>query len=504
MAAAWTRGELRPVIHATFPLRDAALRTPRSSAGEHVGKIVLTVVTVGLSSSAPAAGSQALQRPSSCSARSMRVHATARPRDAGSERRTGDSRRQRGRPEVRQARDEGRGQRERQSASAPGPSRPDAPATAPCQRRCRRLRRTPSATSTAYGRHAVLRDAPQQGRRGERQRERLPQHEDDRQHAPHVTPRTTRARRADRRAAASASGSWRRVATWAKRRSTSRNAGSASAASAAAVPKAAAEAGRGRSTSRSIVEPAPMPVSNAARIAPNAAPRRLRRHPASPRPRTRDTPCRTRARRSRPRPMRPARVDDSASAATPIAMTARLGRKIAPVADPIAEAARERPRHQRDQRQRRQVDRLRPDAERVGVHRAEAADRTVAVRVEEERRGQRDDAPLDAAAVRVRLRMPRCRSSTIDHAIAAIIRLSTVVTAQSQAHPCAYTQKPDRRRDRGGEHAGEAPVGDAFAASRRRAGRRSGTRPTRRAATTRRCRGPARAPAAGGSSAMNA
>jgi putative PIG3 family NAD(P)H quinone oxidoreductase len=37
------RGELRPVIHATFPLRDAALAHAALEAGDHVGKIILTV-----------------------------------------------------------------------------------------------------------------------------------------------------------------------------------------------------------------------------------------------------------------------------------------------------------------------------------------------------------------------------------------------------------------------------------------------------------------------------
>jgi putative PIG3 family NAD(P)H quinone oxidoreductase len=37
------RGELRPVIHATFPLRDAALAHAALEAGGHVGKIILTV-----------------------------------------------------------------------------------------------------------------------------------------------------------------------------------------------------------------------------------------------------------------------------------------------------------------------------------------------------------------------------------------------------------------------------------------------------------------------------
>ncbi len=36
-------GELRPVIHATFPLRDAALAHAALEAGNHVGKIILTV-----------------------------------------------------------------------------------------------------------------------------------------------------------------------------------------------------------------------------------------------------------------------------------------------------------------------------------------------------------------------------------------------------------------------------------------------------------------------------
>jgi len=35
--------ELRPVIHATFPLRDAALAHAALEAGDHVGKIILTV-----------------------------------------------------------------------------------------------------------------------------------------------------------------------------------------------------------------------------------------------------------------------------------------------------------------------------------------------------------------------------------------------------------------------------------------------------------------------------
>jgi putative PIG3 family NAD(P)H quinone oxidoreductase len=37
------RGELRPVIHATFPLRDASLAHAALEAGDHVGKIILTV-----------------------------------------------------------------------------------------------------------------------------------------------------------------------------------------------------------------------------------------------------------------------------------------------------------------------------------------------------------------------------------------------------------------------------------------------------------------------------
>jgi putative PIG3 family NAD(P)H quinone oxidoreductase len=37
------RGEVRPVIHATFPLEDAALAHAALEAGDHVGKIVLTV-----------------------------------------------------------------------------------------------------------------------------------------------------------------------------------------------------------------------------------------------------------------------------------------------------------------------------------------------------------------------------------------------------------------------------------------------------------------------------
>ncbi len=37
------RGDLRPVIHATFPLRDASLAHAALEAGHHVGKIILTV-----------------------------------------------------------------------------------------------------------------------------------------------------------------------------------------------------------------------------------------------------------------------------------------------------------------------------------------------------------------------------------------------------------------------------------------------------------------------------
>ena len=37
------RGEVRPVIHATFPLRDASLAHAELEAGQHVGKIILTV-----------------------------------------------------------------------------------------------------------------------------------------------------------------------------------------------------------------------------------------------------------------------------------------------------------------------------------------------------------------------------------------------------------------------------------------------------------------------------
>jgi NADPH2:quinone reductase len=37
------RGEIRPVIHATFPLRDASLAHAELEHGQHVGKIVLTV-----------------------------------------------------------------------------------------------------------------------------------------------------------------------------------------------------------------------------------------------------------------------------------------------------------------------------------------------------------------------------------------------------------------------------------------------------------------------------
>ena len=37
------RGELRPVIHATFPLRDASLAHADARGGDHVGKIILTV-----------------------------------------------------------------------------------------------------------------------------------------------------------------------------------------------------------------------------------------------------------------------------------------------------------------------------------------------------------------------------------------------------------------------------------------------------------------------------
>ena len=36
-------GEVRPVIHATFPLRDASLAHAELERGEHVGKIVLMV-----------------------------------------------------------------------------------------------------------------------------------------------------------------------------------------------------------------------------------------------------------------------------------------------------------------------------------------------------------------------------------------------------------------------------------------------------------------------------
>jgi len=37
------RGEVRPVIHATFPLRDASLAHAALEAGDHVGKIILTM-----------------------------------------------------------------------------------------------------------------------------------------------------------------------------------------------------------------------------------------------------------------------------------------------------------------------------------------------------------------------------------------------------------------------------------------------------------------------------
>jgi NADPH:quinone reductase len=36
-------GTIKPVIHATFPLADAAKAHAMMEAGEHIGKIVLTV-----------------------------------------------------------------------------------------------------------------------------------------------------------------------------------------------------------------------------------------------------------------------------------------------------------------------------------------------------------------------------------------------------------------------------------------------------------------------------
>ncbi len=70
----------------------------------------------------------------------------------------------------------------------------------------------------------------------------------------------------------------------------------------------------------------------------------------------------------------------------------------AAIAELVAEPAQDRARHQRHQRQRRQVDRLRLDAERIGVDGAEAADGAVAVRVEKQRQREQQDAAFDPGA----------------------------------------------------------------------------------------------------------
>ena len=179
----------------------------------------------------------------------------------------------------------------------------------------------------------------------------------------------------------------------------------------------------------------------------------------------------------------------------------------AAIAELVAQAPEERTRHQRHQRQRRQVDRLRLDAERIGVDGAEAADGAVAVRVEEQRQRQHQHAAFDPGAAggvgrgwgRGGVRgVGAVVSSCSCHAMPAIPRLSGVVPTQSHVQLWRYIQKPTL----GAMAIAMTDARPQYAipsARRPPAGRRSCRPPTPTAATTRRCRAPGRAPAAGDS-----
>ena len=183
-------GELRPVIHATFPLRDAPLAHAALEAGDHVGKIVLTVESAELSGRLNRADRKSVQMSQ------PPVQATL-----NSERRLGYSPARASPAKVRQAWDEGRGQREPQ-----GPARqviaPGRSCQRPCPRPSRRLRSRVPSQQQRRGRHAGSVMTPFSASTQRAPARAAPQHEDAATHAPHVTPRTMRARTADRRVAA--------------------------------------------------------------------------------------------------------------------------------------------------------------------------------------------------------------------------------------------------------------------------------------------------------------